>query len=70
MLIPAQRINARSDQFLGERQGRRKTHDFCSERFDRIKRTSGWQSPREHNVRHFVGSAHRDQFEQLRMHGD
>ena len=65
-----QRIDARPDQLLGERQRRREADDLGAALLDRFQRPLGRQAPGEHDMADLVLGAHRDQVEERRVHGD
>ena len=69
-----QRIRARpvslAQQFLAQRQGRRKTNHFRAQFLDRLDAALGRNSARQHDMADLVLGADRDQIEQLRVHGN
>src|SRR3546814_10066013 len=65
-----QRIDARADQFLSERQRRRKADDLGARRLDRFQAALRRQAAGKHDMADAMSGAHGDQLEKLRMHGN
>jgi hypothetical protein len=65
-----QRIDARTDELLGERQRGCETHDLGAHLLDRLDAALGRQPACQHDMADLMLGAHRDQLHQLRVHGD
>ncbi len=65
-----QRVDARSHQLLRQRQRGRKADQLGAIGLDRLDAALGRQATGQHDMAHLMLGAHRDQVEQLRMHGD
>ena len=65
-----QRVDARSHQLLRKRQRGRETDQLGAIGLDRLDAALGRQATGQHHMAHLMLGAHRDQVEQLRMHGD
>ena len=65
-----QRVGARADHLLGQRQRRGEGDQLGATRLDAVDRAARGQPAGEHDVGHLVLGADVDQLAQLRVHGD
>jgi hypothetical protein len=65
-----QRVDARADQLLGEREGRREADQLGARGLDRLEAALGRQPAGEHDMADRVAGTDRDKLGQRRVHGD